>query len=998
MILSHKVLPPGLPRATIARDRLDEQFSALLEDHETIAVFAAAGSGKTVQTRMFAARYGWPLAWVTLDVGDRSASRLMIYLAEALSEVNPEAPTMVNNWLEGGFPAAEVAAMLAESIADQSLLLVVDDCEWLVGGEEALTVLGVFLDYLPPSVRTIIVSREDLDGPIGRMMLQGRIGRMSGEDLALTVGEARTLLAAHGQGDRDPAPLMAATQGWIAAVAFDIVPGLQPENGPDSLAAFVAREILARLPEDEQEFLLRTSIPATVTARAAAALCGDRGYALWQSLGSRHLPATKVDRALVYHPRFRQFLREQLQARLPSELPRLQSRYAHMLEDLGMSEEAVENYLDAGELDKAADVAERAVAALATRADWQVLLRWLDAFGPEAVESRPILLGARLRALYGVRRIPEAQALIRRLHQEGTLSDVAKADPGSVAFLGYAMQWRPAEALELIRNYEGDYRADAVRYELEAVAGREPVAPPPGLDWGDSERVYTWGLLVQGRLDQMLRMLPSEGDWPPRSFYRTPHPLLALVWRGELALARELLDEVPEAIRSGAHTDLWFFHDAWLLWAEGQHEKALWAAEAAVEHSRKTRFGWEPCFEVVVGALQLALGQVDDARMTLADAISRSAASGNRCYVEWGQTFQGLAYLRIDRPEDAARVLRTATEGMRAAGRTLMLPFAATYLAEAEALLGFTEAASAAIELAYETASATGCLFVLKNALNDVPAVLRRQIESDVSGTRWRQLAGQRPPAARKRQPATPSERMVIVDVHTHGPVLDLIVDGVPRCSRRTKVLELAAYLALHPEGVERHRLQERLFPDADPRRGGNYFRQVVHKLRQATGVNLARTALGHVCWADGLYVDSTDLRFERMIREAYGLQGEERLDRIESTLSIVQGPYLPESELEWAEERRNELEVMIVDAALEGAQLALSLGFMERAKKAASFAISRDPFCESAYCVRMRVEGALGSSHAVLAEYQRLTAALTELGVEPAQSTRQLVRELRGT
>jgi LuxR family maltose regulon positive regulatory protein len=198
---------------------LDEQFTALLEEHETIAVFAAAGSGKTVQTRMFAARYGWPLAWVTLDAGDRSPSRLMIYLAEALSEVNPEAPTMVNAWLEGGFPAAEVAAMLAESIADRSLLLVVDDCEWLVGGDDALTVLGVFLDYLPPSVRTIIVSREDLDGPIGRMMLQGRIGRMSGEDLALTLGEARTLLAAHGQGDRDPAPLMAATQGWIAAVA-----------------------------------------------------------------------------------------------------------------------------------------------------------------------------------------------------------------------------------------------------------------------------------------------------------------------------------------------------------------------------------------------------------------------------------------------------------------------------------------------------------------------------------------------------------------------------------------------------------------------------------------------------------------------------------------------------------------------------------------------------------------------------------------------------------
>ncbi|GAA4513380.1 MULTISPECIES: BTAD domain-containing putative transcriptional regulator [Nonomuraea] len=998
MILSHKVLPPGLPRGTIARDRLDEQFATLLDVYETIVIFAAAGSGKTVQTRMFAARFGWPLAWLTLDAGDRSPSRLMTYLAKALAEVNPEAPRTVETALEEGFPAAEVAAMLAEGIHDTSLLLVLDDCEWLVEADEAVDALGVFLDYLPPNVRTIILSREDLGGPIGRMMLQGRIARVSGEDLALSMDEARTLLAAHGQGGRDPAPLMEATKGWIAAVAFDIVPGLQSGNGPDVLAGFVSREILARLPEEEQDFLLRTSIPAGVTARAAVALCGEKGYRLWQSLGSRHLPATKVDRALVYHPRFRQHLREQLQARLPGELPELQSRYARLLEQCGMHEDAVETYLEAGELEKGADAAERAVAALAARADWQVLLRWLEAFGPAAVESRPVLLGAALRALYGVRRIPEAQALILRLHQEGVLSDVAKADPGAVAFVGYAMQWRPADALELVRGYEGDFRAEAVRYELEAVAGREPVAPPPGRDWVDSERVYSWGLLVQGRLDQLLRMLPDEGDWPPRSFFRTPHPLLALVWRGELALARELLDEVPEAIKFGAHTDLWFFHEAWLLWAEGHVEEALAAAEAAVDHSRRTLFGWEPCFEVVVGVLQLALGRVDDARMTLADAISRSAASGNRCYAEWGQTFQGLAYLRIDRPEDAARVLRTATEAMRAAGRTLMLPFAAAYLAEAEARLGRAEAASAAVELAYATASSIGCLFVLKNALNDVPGVLRRQIENDAGGTRWRQLVGQQPPEVRKRQPAVPSERVIVVDVHTHGPVVDLIVDGVPRCSRRTKVLELAAYLALHPEGVERHRLQERLFPDADPRRGGNYFRQVVHKLRQATGVNLSRTAHGHVRWADGLYVDSTDLRFERMIGEAYRLRGEERLDCIESTLEMVEGPYLPESELEWAEERRHELEVMIVNAAVDAAQVAVSLGYLERARQAATFAINRDPFCESAYCVRMRVEGALGSPHAVLAEFQRLTTALAELGVEPTPATRQLVRELRAT
>jgi LuxR family transcriptional regulator, maltose regulon positive regulatory protein len=501
---------------------------------------------------------------------------------------------------------------------------------------------------------------------------------------------------------------------------------------------------------------------------------------------------------------------------------------------------------------------------------------------------------------------------------------------------------------------------------------------------------------VQGRLDQLMRLLPTEEDWSPRSFFRSPHPLMALVWQGRLDRAREILDDVPAAVRSGAHTDLWFFHEAWLLWAEGRTAEALTSAEAAVEHSRRTEFGWEPCFEVVVGRLQLLLGAIDDARMTLADAISKSAASGNRAYVEWGQTFQGLAFLRADLPEDAARVLRSAAAAMQAAGRELMLPIAAAYLAEAEARCGHPEAADAAADLAVATAEATDCRFILRQALAEVPAVLRRRLERAPTDERWRALIGRQEPERRTPSATRVTEAPMIVEVRTQGPNPDIVVDGVARGSRRAKVLELAAYLALHPDGVERNRLQERLFPDGDPRRGGNYFRQVVHKLRQVTGISLSRTAQGLVGWPADVHVDSTDLRFERIAAAAREHAGIDRLERLEAALRLVEGVYLPDSELEWAEQRRHELEVSIVDAALEAGRLALELGHIKRAREIASFAIDRDPYCEAAYCVRMEVEARLGSDHAVLAEFHRLTETLAELGVTPAPSTRRLMQTLR--
>ena len=135
--------------------------------------------------------------------------------------------------------------------------------------------------------------------------------------------------------------------------------------------------------------------------------------------------------------------------------------------------------------------------------------------------------------------------------------------------------------------------------------------PPSADDWSDVERIMSWGLLVQGRLDALSRMLPDGQNWPPRSFFRTPHPLLGLIWRGEVERTRALFDEVPAATVEGAHTDLWFYHEAWLLWAEGDLSAALRAAERAVDHSRKTRFGWEPCFQVVVGYMLIELGRLD---------------------------------------------------------------------------------------------------------------------------------------------------------------------------------------------------------------------------------------------------------------------------------------------------------------------------------------------------------------------------------------------------
>ncbi len=1003
MIVKRKLFPPGLPARVIARPRLDELFSSLLEAHGTLAVFAAGGSGKTVQAQMFAARYGWPMCWLTLDEADRSGSRLLFYLAESVRPLWPEAPSSVRAALQGGLSLSEVAAMLADSLDDRHFLIVLDDCENIAGCDEASSVLGVFLEYLPVKAKAILLSRDELEKPVARMLLEGRIGRVADVELALDNDEARALLTAHGQPDRDHEQMLAQTHGWVAACAFDVRPDDAAQN-EDVLITYLRTEILGRLPEDEQRFLLFTSLLSAVTPRLAVGLCGPEAYGLWRRIRSRYLPATiTADRTLVYHGRFRAFLREQLEDRYAEELPSLYRRHALLLIDLGMYEEAVSLYLQLGDLDEATVVAESAVPQLMARADWALILRWFAAFGDDRVAAHPVLMGAYIRCLYGTRRIAELNELIHSLHRSGEMVKVAKADPGVVAHLGWALQWRPAEALQMLDTYQGDFRTDGVRYELQAISGRNPVAAPAETRWSDMERVVSWGLLVQGRLDELISMLPGDEEWPPIGFYRTPHPLLGLVWRGEIAKARELLDQVPSAIREGAHTDLWYFHEAWLAWAENDVPAALAAARAAVAHSSRTQFGWEPVWYAVMGYFLTLLGETDDARDVLGESVRRSAAARNRAYAEWGLTFDGLASLMMGEPADAVRRLRRAYDGMRRARRVLMIPLAGLYLAEAEWQMGEEERSIRIAQETYDTANQMGALFVLQRGLEQVPNLLERMIAQDDGDHRWRRVQGLRkaptPVAAAPVRPVALSagdSAQHTLEIQPFGDSADLIVDGVPAGVRRLKTIEMAAFLALHPNGVDRKRLQSRLFPDADQRHGGNYFRQIVHKLRLSTGVSLERSGSGFVTWPDGLFVEGVDQRFERLVREASQLTGHERLNRLRAALAIPSGDYLQDSDLDWAEERRFDLELLRVEATTETSQLALSLGRMDEAREFAERAVKADPYAEPAYHTLMEVEAAVGAPGGVMNVLKRLTESLSTLNLQPSSATVALMKRLR--
>lgn len=991
-MLSHKLRLPVLPARALRRSRLDRLYADSLAAYGTLAVFASAGSGKTSQARLFAEIHSAPTVWLTLgEAGTTPASMVRVFAA-AVEHHALAAPADIEEGLAGGTAAEELAASLADSVVSKPLLIVIDECEAVHRVEESSRLLGILLDYLPSTVRVIVQSRDELETAIGHLVLQGRAARVTNRELDLTLDETYDLFA---QNYADPSGVETAfteTHGWMAGAVFASRQNLDQIDRARAFDSYMSREVLGRLSADEQQFLTQTAVLPEVTLQGATALLGPSAHSAWRSLTLRHLPATPTDgRALTYHPCFRRLLLEGL-GRLPgTELERLYQKLGSFFERAGRYAESANAFIAAGDLDKALDVIQLAVPHALRLGDWSALQQWLSAVGERRVRSRPLLIAAELRALWGLREIDQARHLIRDLHSNDLLNDVVIADPGVLVAIASTLQWDPREALSLLRRYKGDFRAEGASFELRAITSDEALVPPRGIEWSEADRLVSWALVVQGRLEEVLSML-HHGEWPPKDPYVAPHPVLALVWKGDLAEARRLLEQVLPEERA-RNADTWGHIEAWLTLGEGDPAAGLAAASAAVACARRANSGWEPMLDIAVGRSMLALGRHVDGLAVLGEAITCFEKTGQRAYEEWGRTFHGLGLLLSDRANEAAATLRVAVEGMRRARRWLMLPQAAVYLAAALLELLDEVGADEMTEIAYEASEAIGSHFGLRQALDDVPIVLRRQMQLATTDERWRRVLAIRTQSVTCNRTSAAQR---VIELQTMGPTPDIVIDGVAAGVRRWKVLELAALLAVHREGIDRSKLQLALFPEADRRRAGNYLRQVVHKLRQVTSVELDRDSDGRIGWPAELWIDTTDLRVERLVAASQRVFGADRLRRLEEALELATGPYLADSALEWIEARRFELDVTIGAAAQEACQLACDLGELFRARELAKRTLELDPYCDAAFRVLLKVEATIGTPSAAAGVFRRLCGALEDLGVAPDAATVELVRQMR--
>lgn len=404
--------PAGLARARLENRLLTGSTSRL------DLVVAPPGSGKTTLLARVAAAASaaaTPVAWYRVTDDDTAEATLVAHLARTLGDA-----------LSITASAESIGALLEslEHWSGKAGLLIVDDLHE-IAGSAAERALERFVQLRPHSLRVLVGSRRQPEMNIPRMRVSGLLQEVSSDDLRFRSWEVEELFIAVFREPLSPesaAALTRRTGGWAAGLQLFHLATLGRSAGDRQRAvddlggrsklirSYLARNVLAELPEERRQFLLRTCTLGTLTGALCDSLLGISGSRrVLDELEQQQLFTSSEDDGETY--RYHEVLRSHLEWAL--------------IEQYGATG-ARQWYSRSAALLESANDLRGAARAYARAEDWGAVARIVQASGAAADGS--LAAGELLLPASVVRHDPWLSlAEARRRVREGALSAAAEA-------------------------------------------------------------------------------------------------------------------------------------------------------------------------------------------------------------------------------------------------------------------------------------------------------------------------------------------------------------------------------------------------------------------------------------------------------------------------------------------------------------------------------------------------------------------------------------------
>lgn len=855
-------------------------------------ISAPAGYGKTTAVSSYLRTRHRPTGWYHCDEGDEDVASFFHYAALArralgvsvslpvfLPQHLSAVPVFCRNFFRGWF--ADLPS---------GTVFVLDNWQDVPVGSALRDLLPVIAEQMPPRMQLIVISRNEPDASVSRLIVGERLAQVGIEDLKLSPLEigaiARSRLSEQPASPPvDVDALFAATQGWAAAVTLLLRRGgaMHPlartgPHGGESQAIFdyLAVEVFERLEHRVQEFLLALvcldHIAASVAERISG--CRDAGSLLENLVRQNVFTSYRcVSDSYHFHPLFRGFLQRRLEAVRPEERRfelLLDSAAALIAED--NAEDGIRLLIQARAWSEAGQLIRTVAAAFVDQARLATLSQWIESLPASFVADDAWLLYWR-----GVCRLtldfPSARADLERSYHgflaTSSRSGQALACAGVLHHIAY-MYSDYRDMLPWIERLEGILAADApqfdaLRTELTVRAAfmlalSQAIPNHPGL----ADSVARVAALVNAELDvvstaegvsALLHFFARFGRTPQYGALDalidrllddpelTPLHRLNLLWlhayqlhsSGDPAKVIAILGEARALARQeGLYSD-----DTRMQLCELQAQetdlslaKALATFCELEPHVRSMPEIPRAHFLYVRSIFELGCGNLEQALVYGEQALPLIRAS--HWYIGEALSLTGLAevYCAAGRLEEASRCIEECaliTRGVNA-------PLVEFNLALARAELARCQRDGAAFEAALSNAFAVGREQAYANGFHTSSQLLRRlvpyglELGIEPSYCRW-VIAKRRfpPPSSHRACWPWPVKIRALGRLRIYVEDVELEVQG----KAQRKPLEVLKLLTAHPDGLGAARIMDEVWPDLDGDAARNALDIALHRLRK---------------------------------------------------------------------------------------------------------------------------------------------------------------------
>lgn len=440
-ILNAKLARPGYRAGTVMRPKL---FRTLDRWHErrATAICAPAGYGKStlVSCWLDCSPVTQPVAWLSLDEGDRDPTQFVYSFASALDTIALGSLALVQPILEDSQgDAMRALTFLVAALEDgtrgpgvddaQHLLVVLDDLQRAQSPEVAALV-QLMLERGPRRLHLMLLARRRGDLPLARLLAHESVFVLTADDLRFNDDEICRFVEANGfprPTDAELADLAQRSEGWIMALQLAVLAMRHRDQVADLagalhadnvwLAEFLVEEVLKQQTPAMRRFLLQTSILDQFDASLCAAVTGAQdAYAKLTAVSSSELFLIRLTESggwHRYHHLFQLLLQQQLLEQTETaELVEMHRRAAAWLARTGDVDAAVRHWLAAGDAAQAAALVEHHLQP-ALFGELRTAKHLLGLLPVHILEQRPRLTldRALLAILYGS---TEATALVQR--------------------------------------------------------------------------------------------------------------------------------------------------------------------------------------------------------------------------------------------------------------------------------------------------------------------------------------------------------------------------------------------------------------------------------------------------------------------------------------------------------------------------------------------------------------------------------------------------------